>query len=120
MAQLLADHDDSFTIERFVELYGKSLAVDQLSVEEKKRIDAAIEAKDFGLLRKLYIHLKQEEEAVMKINGNFAKDRQDAIDDFNIRATELEKEHFEEPQKKERAKAEQKEREAAEQILKKI
>ncbi|HMR01037.1 MAG TPA: hypothetical protein PKA32_01485 [Candidatus Gracilibacteria bacterium] len=120
MAQMMADHDDSFTLERFLDLYGKSLAVQSLSVEEKTRIDAAIEAKDFGLLRKLYLHLKHEEEAIGKINADFLKDREEAIDDFNITATELEKQYFEEPQKEARAKAEEKEREAAEQILKKI
>lgn len=120
MAQMMNNKDDSFTLDQFMELYGKSLAVKNLSVQEKERIDEAIGAKDFGLLRKLYLHLKHEEEAIGKINADFLKDREEAIDDFNITATELEKEYFEEPKREARAKAEEQEREAAEQILKKI
>lgn len=120
MADSATTSEDSFSLERFQSLYQNSDAVKNLSNEERERVDIAVAEKEFGLLRKLYLHLKHEAKVRERINENFLEERNAEFDDFAITSIQIEKKHFDQPQKEKREKVEEKEREAAENILKKI
>jgi len=109
-----------FTVEKFLELYGRSNAAGLLPVEMKREVDNAIEKHDMATLQKLYDILLQEQESDKKIVGDFNEAKNKIMDRFMVTATDIRKRYVEAPMKEQSAAAAEAEKAEAEKILNKI
>lgn len=109
-----------FSIQNFRELYNRSEAKKYLSAMDIEQIRVAMEKKDTALLEKLYETLLKEQASNDEIVRDFVITKNKILDEFYVEATQIKKRYVEAPMKKRAAKAEQKERKKAEDILKQL
>jgi hypothetical protein len=120
--QIMANEQKNtgLTIEKFLELYGRSNAAGLLPVEIKMSIDKAIAQQDMTILNKLYQILLREQETNKQIVSDFNESRNKIMERFMVTATDLRKRYMESPLKRQRAAAVEQEKAEAEKILNKI
>jgi|WetSurMetagenome_2_1015567.scaffolds.fasta_scaffold1213985_2 hypothetical protein len=112
--------DTELTIEKFMELFGKSNAAGLLPIEMKMAIDKAIAEKDMSTLKNIYDILLQEQASERNIAREFNDAKNRIVDNFMVAATDVRKKYVEAPMKEKIAAAASEEKAAAEGLLKKL
>ena len=113
-------NDDQFTVEKFLDLLGKSNAAALLPAELRLIMDNAIAKQDLATLQKLYDILQQEKTTESNIAKGFSEAKEKIMDRFMVTATEIRKKYAEAPMKAQIAATVVEEEAIAEQILTKI
>lgn len=115
-----AQDDTQLTVEKFMELFGKSNAAGLLPVEMKIVLDSAIAGRDMSTLHKLYDILLLEQATETNIAREFNDAKNRIVDNFMVAATDIRKKYVEAPMREKMAAAASDEKADAEQILNKI
>lgn len=117
MATTTSSGTKTFSIANFRDAFQKSRARQYMSDMEVEQVRTAVEEKNIMLLGQLYDVLLQEQVTDEQIVRDFVMTKNKLLDNFTVASIDIEKKLIQKPQKKRVARAEKKERKAAEKIL---
>jgi hypothetical protein len=109
-----------FSIEAFSSLFEKSRIKKYMSQMEIEQIAKGIENKDVTLLKPLYVILQQANVTDSDIVKDFVMEKNKIVNDFTAEAHVIDRYYAAEPSRKMVAATEEREKAAAENILKNI
>lgn len=109
-----------FSLEAFRELFENSLAKKYIPKAEIDRVYKGLEQKDVSLLKPLYAILLQAKATDSGIVHDFAVEQKKIMGDFTAEAHAIDRYYAAEPGRKMAAAAEEREKFAAEKLLKKL
>ena len=120
MVTATTSKQEPFSIPNFQKLFNVSPAKKYLTRFEVDQIRMAMEKKDFEVLEKLYVILREERGADEDLTRNFVIAKNRIMDDFMLKAKGIENKYVELPKRKAASKEEAKEKAGAEDILSRL